>query len=99
MSPGRDQILEVVYASIDELNILMGRKQKLEKTPQSVILKNGAGLDSLGFVNLVSRIEQKCEEKLGRSLVLTQTDMPVGAEDPFETIETLVTYIHAKLGD
>jgi acyl carrier protein len=97
MDPTREQIIDVIYASVDELNALMGNKQKMQKSPQTVILKDGTGLDSLGFINLISLVEQKCEEHFGKSLVLTQTDNKVGPKDPFETIETLVQYVEALL--
>ena len=99
MNPNKEQIMAVIYASVDELNTLMGNKQRLEKSLQTIILKDGAGLDSLGFVNLVSLIEQKCEEQFGRSLVLTQTGKPGGPKDPFETVETLLEYVGAMLKD
>jgi acyl carrier protein len=97
MSHNKEQIVAVVYASVDELNALMGDKHKLKKSLETILLKDGKGLDSLGFVNLVSLVEEKCQERFGKSLVLTQTDSQVGSRDPFETIETLVDYVEAAL--
>ena len=97
MSPNKQQIIAVIYASVDELNALMGNNQKLKKSLETIILKDGQGLDSLGFVNLVSLVEEKCQEQFGKTLVLTQTDKQAGSKDPFETIETLVEYVEAAL--
>jgi acyl carrier protein len=97
MNDKTDEIIAVIYASVDELNELMGNEHKLEKSLETVILKNGSGLDSLGFVNLISLVEQRCEEQFGKTLVLTQTDVPIGARDPFETIGTLAKHIEATL--
>ena len=97
MSRNKEQIIAVIYASIDELNALMGNNHKLKKSLETIILKDGKGLDSLGFVNLVSLVEEKCQEQFGKSLVLTQADRQVGSKDPFETIETLVEYVEAAL--
>ncbi len=98
MGPNSQQIIAVIYASIDELNALRGNNHGLEKSLQTVILKDGEGLDSLGFVNLVSLIEQKCEEQFGKSLVLTPTGRWFeSSKDPFETVETLLEYVETVL--
>ena len=97
MSDNKEQIIALIYASVDELNALMGNNHKLRKSLETIILKDGKGLDSLGFVNLVSLVEEKCQEQFGKTLVLTQTDGKVGSKDPFETIETLVDHVEAVL--
>ena len=97
MNSNKEQIIALIYSSVDELNALMGHKQSLGKSLQTVILKDGVGLDSLGFVNFVSLVEQKCEEQFGKSLVLTQAENKVGAKDAFESIGTLVEYVEALL--
>jgi acyl carrier protein len=98
MDPNREQIIAVIYASIDELNAFRGNNHGLKKSLQTVILKDGEGLDSLGFVNLVSLIEQKCEEQFGKSLALTPTDRWFGSSTgPFETVETLLEYVETVL--
>ena len=98
MSRNKEQIIAVIYASVDELNALMGNNHKLKKSLETIILKDGKGLDSLGFVNLVSLVEEKCQEQFGKSLVLTPTDRWFeSSKGPFETVETLLEYVETLL--
>ena len=55
----REKIIEVLYESIGELNEQRSKDQQLACSPQTP-LGGGAGLDSLGFVNLVALVEEKC---------------------------------------
>ena len=93
----REKIIEVLYESIEELNEQRSNDQKLPASVQTALLGGGAGLDSLGFVNLVALVEEKCQERFGRSLVLTEGTGKEGARDPFETVGTLAEYIEVVL--
>jgi acyl carrier protein len=93
MIPTKEQIAEVIYASIDDLNEMLAPDQRLQKSMATAILKQGSGLDSLGFVNLVSLVEEKYVERFGESIVLTQTDPARNASHPYESIGALVDYI------
>lgn len=95
----RDKIIEVLYASITELNEQRGKDEQLAKTPQTPLLGDGAGLDSLGFVNFVALVEEKVQDRFGKSLMLSDaTDKP-GVRDPFASVSTLAEYIELALTD
>lgn len=94
MNPDQTQILSVIFSSIDELNDLLSKDQRVEKSLQSHVL---ARLDSLGFVNFVSLLEEKCRQHFGKTVVLTQTDAATKAKDPFETVQSLADYLEALL--
>ena len=94
----REKILEVLYESIEELNELRSKDQQLASSPQTLLLGDGAGLDSLGFVNLVTLIEEKCQDSFGRSLMLTGAGGS-GIRDPFETVSLLAEFIELSLTD
>jgi acyl carrier protein len=93
MRPTKDQITEVVFASIDQLNEMLGSNRQLGKTQETVILKDGCGLDSLGFVNLVSLIEEQYLNRFGQSIILSSTSKSPEGDSPFESIGSLVEYI------
>jgi acyl carrier protein len=93
MRPTKEQITDLVFASIDQLNEMLGNNHRLEKTQKTVILKDGCGLDSLGFINLVSLVEEEYLNRFGQSITLSSTDMPSDGSSPFESIGTLVEYI------
>jgi acyl carrier protein len=93
MKPAKEQIADVIYSSIDELNEMLTASQRLEKSPQTVILEPGGGLDSLGFINFVSLVEDKYFDKFGQRIVLAQTDPSRDGRHPFQSIVSLVEYI------
>ena len=93
MEATKGQIAETIYASIDELNEMLAPDQRLEKALTTVILKQGGGLDSLGFVNFVSLVEDKYFERFGRRIILTQPDPAANGKNPFESVATLIDYI------
>ena len=94
----KNKILEVLYESIEELNELRSNDQQLALSLQTQLLGDVAGLDSLGFVNLVALVEEKCQDRFGRSLVLLGSG---GADirDPFETVSLLAEFIELSLTD
>jgi acyl carrier protein len=95
MKPTKDEIVDVVFASIDELNELLQEHQKLQKALSTSILKGGGHLDSLAFVNFISLIEKKYYDRFGQEIVLTHPDLIQGNKDPFESIGSMVDYIES----
>ncbi len=98
MRPTKEQITEVVFAGIDELNEMLGNNGRLEKTQRAVILKDGCGLDSLGFINFVSLIEEQYLSRFGQSITLSSADISSECNSPFESVESLVEYIQSLAG-
>jgi acyl carrier protein len=96
MKPSRQNITDVVFSSIDELNEMLGSNQRLEKSLHSRILGQPNGLDSLGFINLVILIEEKYFERFGYRIVLTQTSDKRLEEAAFESIGNLVEFIDSS---
>jgi acyl carrier protein len=97
MNPSREQIFAIVYAALDELGPLIRRGRSLEKSPSTIIMDAGRGLDSLAFVNLVSSIELKLEQGCGVTLMLTQAESDGRGGNPFATVESIVSYIESLL--
>jgi acyl carrier protein len=98
MDISRDEILQVLYQSIRELNEQRSKDQQLECSPGTA-LGEKAGLDSLGFVNLVAIVEEKCQDRFGRSVVLSGTGSDANARDPFENVSSLAEFIELALAD
>lgn len=95
----RDKIIELLYESIAELNEQRGKDEQLAKSPQTSLLGDGAGLDSLGFVNFVALVEEKCQDRFGKSIMLSDATEKPGVRDPFATVATLAEYIELGLTD
>lgn len=94
----KDKILDVLYESIEELNEQRSEGKRLECLPHTP-LGYGAGLDSLGFVNLVALVEEKCQDRFGRNLVLSDAGGKADARDPFETVSSLAEFIELAMTD
>jgi acyl carrier protein len=86
---------DVVYAAIDSLNELRSDEQKIQKETTTALLGNDGKLDSIGFVNFVVLLEEKCEQEYGVSVSLTETP---AEENPFETVGRLIEYVEQRLG-
>jgi D-alanine--poly(phosphoribitol) ligase subunit 2 len=89
----RQDILEFVYAAIDEVNAQSANGTAIVKTPETRLLGSANGVDSLTFVNLVVAIEEQIQDKLGQSVVLVDEDSMALQEHPFRTIGTLAEYV------
>jgi acyl carrier protein len=99
MSIVRDQILEILYECIDELNEQLAPEQQLRKAPQTGLFGDSGMLDSLGFVNLVALVEDRCERRFRVALSLTEDATNQGGADPFETVGELADFIRQLLID
>jgi acyl carrier protein len=93
----RQQILSLVYASIEAINEMRADEEKLELGEDTLLFGTESKLDSLGLVNLVIDIEQRLYDELGVEVILT--DERVMSEDTnvFESVKTLVDYISSVL--
>ncbi len=78
MEPTRDNVLQTIYASIDEVNEQLAREEWLEKSPEMALLGPSASLDSLGFVNFIAIVEEKCESRFGSAVSLSESYQTVG---------------------
>jgi hypothetical protein len=94
----RDKIIGLLYESITELNEQRSKDQQLECLPQTP-LGERAGLDSLGFVNFITLVEEKCQSAFGRSLMLANAAETLSGRDPFDTVSTLAEFIELGLTD
>jgi acyl carrier protein len=96
MEINRTNIVSALYESIRELNELRSKDQQLE-CALNTSLNETSGLDSLGFVNLIALIEEKCEQQFGKSLMLSDVD--ASAKDPFESVGALADFIESELAE
>ena len=94
MAINRENILGVLYESIRELNELRSKEQQLACAPDTCLSETG-GLDSLGFVNLIALIEEKCGQRFGKCLILS--DIEDSESDPFHSVEALAKFIESAL--
>ena len=70
--PDHQQILELFFIAVDDLNRQLPEDKRLDKSADTVLHGQDARLDSLAFVNLVLGIETKVNEALGRPINLAE---------------------------
>ena len=97
MRADRDNIVKILCDGIDELSEMTGDVGRTA-TGDTPILGGNNSFDSLGFVNFIALVEEKCETAFGVALTLTGQDMDTENGDPFETVGTLADHILRQIG-
>jgi acyl carrier protein len=95
MNMDKSQISQVMFAAVDEVNQLLPKAQRLEKSLDTVISGEGGRLDSLGLVNLIFAIEQKLEQQCRVTIALVDEAALSRPDDPFRTLGTLTDHVHS----
>lgn len=94
-----DPITDLVRDALTELNEMMAADQQLAMTPGTVLIGPGAGLDSVGLVNLVSVVEQLAEQRLGGELGLSDVLADDAGRQQVSTVGGLIEFIRRAQGD
>jgi len=91
------KILKLIYYAIDEINILLSKKQQLTKSTKTILFGKDGKLDSLGLVNLLVSIEQNIEDEFDLIITIGDEKAMSQKHSPFRTIGTLADYIDINL--
>ena len=94
-----ERVLHAMFKAMDEVNQMLPKEQRLEKSVDTVILGNQGTLDSLGLVNLIVAIEQKIEEEFGVTIIMTDEKIILEDDRPVKTIGTLAEDIGLILAE
>jgi acyl carrier protein len=89
----KQQAIEVVYSAIDALNEQLSPDRRLDKKPDTILLGSGGKVDSVGFINLIVLLEEKCQDKFGVPVCLTGEEVAMDDTSPFQNVGTLVEHI------
>jgi len=89
----RSRVEAVIHRVVDELNAQLPKPQRLEKSPETVLVGERARLDSLGLVNLVVALEQRIEDELGATVVLTEDPELLSEGGPCSTLGRLADHL------
>jgi len=93
---GREVTRLIVYSAIDALNEQLAADQRLNKSPETILLGANGSLDSLAFINLIVLLEEKCYDHCQVVLSLTE-DGQNSNDNPFHTVETLADYLDQRI--
>jgi acyl carrier protein len=92
-----DRTYKVLFSAIEQLNDELPPKQKLSKTPETVVFGHGGKLDSLALVNFLMLTEQKLEDEFNFPISLADERAMSQEHSPFRTLATMAAYIEQLL--
>lgn len=72
MKPTKKELLDIIYRSLEEVNEQLPNDRQFQKSPDAILVGRTGGLDSLGFVNFVALVEEKCAHKYGITVSLME---------------------------
>jgi acyl carrier protein len=93
----RDTGVQVVLASLREVLDQSDDTVPADLTEDTVLVGNGAVLDSLGVVSLIVEIEQRLELDYAISVTLANDRAMSQRNSPFRTVGVLADYILTTL--
>jgi hypothetical protein len=89
----KEQIKELVFNAIDELNQQMKSDEQMDKSEMLALFGPSATLDSLGFINLITTIEENIEDELDLMVTIIDEKAMSREDSPFLTVGTLIDYL------
>ena|SRR5215813_3212325 len=92
MTDTMKRVKSIVYEAIDELNEQLAEENRLEKAPEIALLGHAGLLDSVGFVNLIVLVEEKCQNEFGAPILLTD-DLGTEDDNSLKTVGSFIDYI------
>ena len=97
MKPTKEELIDIIYQSLEEINEQLPNEFHIQKSPDATLVGGTTGLDSLGFVNFVALVEEKCAHKYGIALSLTDTSSHEG--DAFEDVGNFADSLFQRLNN
>jgi len=91
------RVQQVIYRAIDEVNMQLTADERVDKTPETLLLTEGGKLDSLTVVNLVVLVEELLEEEFDVTINIADQDVGSLGFNPFKSVATLTEYVAARL--
>jgi acyl carrier protein len=72
MKPTKEELIGIIYESLEEVNEQLPNDQRIHKSTDTILVGRTGGLDSLGFVNFIALVEEKCAHKYGVTVSLME---------------------------
>ena len=87
----KEEIIEIIFNSIDEIN--EQNETHLVKNEKTKLFGRDSDLDSLGLVNLIVSVEENINERLNVSISIVDEKAMSQKKSPFKSVETLTDYL------
>jgi acyl carrier protein len=88
-----ERITNVIFSAVEEVNDQLSRKQRLEKSIDTILFGKSGKLDSLALVNLIVAVEEKIQEEFGVTVTLADERAMSQTNSPFKSLGTLADYV------
>jgi acyl carrier protein len=92
-----EKIREIVFNAIDEINEQMENENQVDKSELTVLFGKSAKLDSLGFINLITEIEENIEDNLDVVIIIVDEEAMSRENSPFKTVGTLIEFLAERV--
>jgi acyl carrier protein len=92
----RAMVTELVYGAIDELNTMLLKEQRLEKSANTILFGPKAKIDSMDFITFLVALEGKIQGEFGFQISL---DDEKAFTSPFRTVSSLIDHICLLTGE
>ena len=93
----KDKIIKLVVESLNELKEVNDVDFELKK--DTVLLGDGAVMDSFDFVNFVAILEEKIANEFDKTITLVSEKAFSKKYSPFKTVDRIVDYIIELLNE
>jgi acyl carrier protein len=91
----RDQIRDIVFRAIDRVKELSFDESALPNDESAILLGEGAGLDSMGFVNFVVALEEEMSCVTDRPLSIPEElNSPDAETEPISTMGEFIDFLY-----
>lgn len=97
MATNRSEVLQVLLGALAEFNEDLAACNPIPVSEQACLAPGAGALDSLGFVNLVTLMESRVEERYGLSLALADASEAAGDAGPWHSVGALADYVCARI--
>jgi acyl carrier protein len=98
MKATKEELINIIYQSLDEVNEQLPDERQIQKSSEAALVGQAGGLDSLGFVNFIALVEEKCTQKYGVALSLTEV-LTSQDNNPFENVGKLADSLSQRLNN
>lgn len=93
MALTKQELIEVIYQAVDHINQLLPGNGQLAKEPETVLLGEGGGLDSLGLITLIVGLEEKMQAEFDIESILLVEEALADPQGPYHSIDSLADWI------
>ena len=93
MEKSKQQITELVFRAVDEINEDLPPAAQLVKEPETVLFGSGATIDSMTLVSFIVAVEEQLLEAYGLSVTLATEKAMSMEHSPFRTLDSMIAYV------